>query len=234
MKASDVMTKNVITAHPNMSVREAAIIIAHEKISGLPVVSENGGVLGIFSEADLIHRMELGTDGQPARWSGYFAHPEAMAEKFTKAHGMKVHDVMSRPVVSVEAEAELADVADTLDDRGLKRLPVMRDGKLVGIITRRDLVRALTRAAITSPISKPHGAALRKAIEQKMNALSWLDTSYLNMTVLDGVVRVSGYVQSEQHRDALRVLIEGTPGVAVVETSLTVGLPTLNWDGAFA
>lgn len=233
MKASDVMTKNVITAHPNMSVREAAMLMENRKISGLPVVSEHGEVLGILSEADLIHRMELDTDDQPARWSGYFAHPEAMAEKFTKSHGTKAHDVMARPVVSVEAEADISDVANILDDRGLKRLPVMRDSKLVGIITRRDLVRALARTTISSPVTEPHGATLRAVIDQEMKALPWLDTSYLNMTVLDGVVRVRGYVQSEQHFDALRVLIEGTPGVVTVETSLTVGLPTLNWDGVF-
>ena len=234
MKASDVMTRNVVTVHPGMSVQAAAMLMANKGISGLPVVSKDGELLGILSESDLIHRVELGSDGKTRpRWSAYFAHPEEMAKKFTKAHGGKVHDVMSRPVVYVEADADLADVADTLDDRGLKRLPVMQDGGLVGIITRRDLVRALTRVDLVPPVSKPYGAVLRKAIEQEMRALPWLDTSYLSMTVLEGVVRVRGYVQSEEHREALKVLIEGTPGVVAVEMSLTVGLPTLNWDGTF-
>lgn len=234
MKASDVMSRDVITAQPGMTVKEAAELMAREKVSGLPVVSKDGELLGILSEADLIHRMELGTEGAPPpRWSGYFAHPEDMAKQFTKAHGHKVHDVMSRPVVSVEADADLADVANTLDDRGLKRLPVMQDGKLVGIVTRRDLVRALLRVSPEPSAATPRGAVLRKAIEQEMRALPWLDTSYLNMTVLDGVVRVRGFVQSQEHSEALRVLIEGAPGVTDVEMSLTLGLPTLNWDGTF-
>lgn len=235
MKARDIMTKNVITADPGISVRQAAMLMAEKNISGLPVVSKNGEVLGILSEADLIRRIELGTDNRPSRWPGFFAHSEQLAEKFTKARAKVVHDVMTRQVVSVDADADVSEVAATLDDRGLKRLPVMENDALVGIITRRDLVRALSRTDSPSAGGKPSGAALRKSIEQEMKALPWLDASYLNISVLDGVVRVRGYVQSKQHRDALRVLIEGIPGVEAVETSaLTIGLPTLNWDGTYA
>ena len=233
MKASDVMTKGVVTAHPDMTVQEVAMLMASKNVSGLPVVTRNGEVVGIVSESDLIRRVELGTDEQPAGLSRYFAHPEEWAERFTKSHGAKVHDVMSRPVVSVDANADLSDVANTLDHRGLKRVPVMQDGALVGIITRRDLVRALYQSRAMGAPSKHHGADLRKTIDAEMKKLPWLDTSYLNMTVLDDVVRVRGFVQSEQHEDALRVLIENVPGVEAVEMSLTVGLPTLNWDGTY-
>ena len=233
MKARDIMTKDVVTAHPGMSVKEAAKLMIQKGISGLPVVAKSGNVVGILSEADLMHRTELGEDGSRLTWADYFVHSQDMAERFTKAHASKVHDVMARPVVSIDADAELADVADTLEDRGVKRLPVMDGDTLVGIITRRDLVKAYSRSVTKSPASKSGGAALRSVIEQKMKALPWLDISYLNMSVLDGVVRVRGYAQSKKHEDALRVLIEETPGVVAVEMSVTAGLPALNWDGQF-
>ena len=234
MKAQDIMTRVVQTAAPDMTVVQAAMLMADRHISGLPVVARNGEILGIVSESDLLHREELGTDEQRTGWSAWFLKPEEMAEKFAKAHGKKVHDVMSRPVVSVEAETELADVAETLDRHHVKRAPVLRDGLLVGIIARSDIVRALSRARTSSPKPEQPGETLREAIGREMKALPWLDTSYLNMTVLDGVVRLRGYVQSEEHRHALRVLLEGLHGVvAVNDDNVTIGLPTLTWDGRF-
>mgnify|MGYP001818355052 CR=1 FL=1 len=235
MKAFDIMTEKVQTVTPDMSVLEAAALMAEKHISGLPVVSEHGEVIGIVSESDLIHRAEIGTDRQPTRWLGYFPKPEEMAEQFTKAHGHKVHDVMARPVVSVEADADITEVADTLDHYGYKRLPVMKAGTLVGIIARSDLVRALSHAEVSAAKAPRPTTPLRETIERSMKTLPWLDTSYLNMTVFDGVVRLRGYVQSEQHLEALKVLLEDVPDVVAVETQhVSVGLPSLNWDGVYS
>ena len=235
MKARDVMTRDVLTAYPDMTVQDAAAVMAEKHISGLPVVTKEGEVIGIISEGDLIHRAELGTGDEPANWSRYFTDPKRMAEAFAKAHGAKVRDVMTRPVHSVDVDADLHDVADALEAHRMKRVPVMSGGKLVGIIARSDLVRALSRAVVTSSPEPRQGGNLREVIEREMKALSWLDTSYLNMTVFDGVVRLRGFVQSNEHLDALRILLEGTSGVVAVETSnVSIGTPALNWDGEFA
>ena len=142
--------------------------------------------------------------------------------------------MMSRPVVSVESDADIGEVADTMDHYGYKRLPVMKDGSLVGIIARSDLVRALSRAEVSAAKAPRPSVPLRETIERAMKTLPWLDTSYLNMTVFDGVVRLRGYVQSKQHLDALKVLLEDVPGVVDVRTQLlSVGTPALNWDGNY-
>lgn len=232
MLASDIMTRDVATVPPDMPVQEIARLMTDKKISGVPVVSPAQGVLGMVSEADLLRRAELGTDPVPTRWSDIYAKPDVMAREFAKSHGTKAHSIMARPVVSVQHDAELQTVADTLDRHAIKRVPVMKDGKLIGIIARSDLVRAFgqTNASPGGCVHLSNGI-VHKAISDAMNDLAWLDTSYINMTVKDGVVRVSGFVQSKDHHDAVRILVEEMPGVERVETDLEVGMPTLSWDG---
>jgi predicted transcriptional regulator len=139
---------------------------------------------------------------------------------------------MARPVVSVAHDAELRAVADTLDQHEIKRVPVMKDGKLVGIIARSDLVRAFGRmSAPTQDSVHLSNGMVHKAITDAMHGKAWLDTSYMNITVNDGLVRVEGYVQSKDHQDAARILIEEIPGVERVEEELKIGMPTLSWDG---
>jgi CBS-domain-containing membrane protein len=232
MRANEIMTTNVATVPPDMSVRDLARFLAEHKISGAPVVSPNEGVLGMVSEGDLLHRFELDTEARPARWADGYARPDEMAREFVKSHGAKAHDIMARPVVSVDHDAPLDAVAGTLDQHGIKRVPVMRDGKLVGIISRSDLVRAFSQMhAGKGGAAELSSAMVLKAITDAMHGKSWLDTSYVNLTVHDGVVRVSGHVQSQDHKEAMRILIEEVPGVKSVEQDVEIGMPTLSWDG---
>lgn len=231
MKARDVMTEAVVSIGPNATVKRAAGVMAGHRISGLPVVTREGEIIGIISESDLLHRVELGTAEPPTRLTAYFADPEEMARAYAKAHGAKVHEVMSRPVVSVDADAELIEVADTFDRYKIKRVPVVSGGKVAGMITRSDLVRALSRAK--GAAAEPGGQAgtLHAAIMDKVRQQSWLDASYINWSVSGGRVRISGYVPSDEQRQALKVLIEEVPGVESVEDQLAIGIPELGWDG---
>jgi len=137
---------------------------------------------------------------------------------------------MGRPVISVDAEADLGEVADMLDFRKINRVPVMRGEQLVGIITRSYLVRAFSRADTSAVLTRANVEAIHQLIDQRLKALSWLDATYLNLTILDGVVHLSGYVQSKQHLDALKILIGETPGVVVTEPSVAIGTPVLGLD----
>jgi CBS domain-containing protein len=231
MKARDVMTKAVVKIGPDATVKRAAGVMAGHRISGLPVVTRDGEIIGIISESDLLHRVELGTAEPPARLTAYFADPEEMARAYAKAHGAKVHEVMSRPVVSVDEDAELIEVADTFDRYKIKRVPVVSRGKIAGMITRSDLVRALSRADGAAAGSSRTAGTLHAAIMDKVRQQSWLDASYVNWSVSGGRVRVSGYVPSDEQRQSLKVLIEEVPGVESVEDQLTIGLPELGWDG---
>jgi CBS domain-containing protein len=136
MKASEIMTKDVVTVRPDMSVKEIAGLMAQRRISGVPVVDGAGRLVGILSETDLLHRIEVGTERRRKWWLGALASADDLAREYAKSHGLKAADIMSTTVISVDAADELGQVADLLRRKRLKRVPVVRDGRLVGIITR--------------------------------------------------------------------------------------------------
>ena len=232
MKAQDVMTSDVAIARPEMRVKDIAAMMAARRISGLPVVSKDGDVLGMVSESDLLHRMEIGTADTETAPAQSQAASSDRASEFTKSHGRNVQDVMSRPVISVDKDCDLSHVAAVLDRNRIKRVPVVDGRKLIGIIARADLVRALSRADIRPSEVKLGSGIIQQTLIEAMRELPWLNSSYVNSSVKDGVVRLRGYVESDEHRDAIRILAEEIPGVERVETDLTVGLPQLNWDGS--
>ncbi len=227
MKAHEIMSGNVITASPTTPVRDVAALMTENRISGIPVVSDDGTVVGIISESDLLRRAELGTEPKRKWWLVFFSDPDAMAREYTKTHGLKAKDVMSRQVVSVAEDADLKEIADTLESRKVKRVPVLRDGKLVGIISRADLVRAFGKVEVARPVAPVDDDALQKLILSKMRAQDWLDGTYLNVAVRSGIVELRGFIATAEQRRALRVLIEGTSGVRQVDDQLTIGMPEM-------
>jgi len=225
MKAQDIMTRDVVTAGPDTPVRDIAAVMLEKRISGIPVLSADGGIIGMVSESDLLHRAEVGTERKHGWWFRAFADSDALAREYAKAHGLKAHEVMSRYVISVRDDADLRDVADILDSQRIKRVPVVRDGRLVGIITRSDLVRALRQAEIAGAAKKIDNAALHKTLRDRMRAQSWLNDSYINVTVNDGVVELWGFVVTADQHTALRALVEETDGVRRIEDKLSVAGP---------
>jgi CBS-domain-containing membrane protein len=199
--------------------------MAEKRISGIPVLTDDGKIVGILSESDLLHRAEMGTERKRKWWFRHFADPNTLAQDYAKAHGLKAHDVMSRYVVSVRDDAELRDVADILDRHRIKRVPVVREGRLVGIISRGDLVRALSQVQIAKATKKIDNAALHKVLQDRIKSQSWINDSHISLTVNDGVVEVWGLVASIDQRNALRALIEETDGVTQVKDELSVAGP---------
>ena len=229
MKASDVMTRDVVSVAPETTVREIAALMTARRISGVPVVETDGRLVGILSETDLLHRAETGTERQRKWWLGIFADADSLAREYAKSHGLKARDVMSTSVISVDAETELARVADILDRRNLKRLPVLSDGKLVGIITQGDLVRALAGTKSKPADAEIDDKSLSQDIDRRMRAAQWLHGNIVNVVVENGVVQLVGMVPSQDQRHALRILAEETPGVVRVEDRLvirTIGMST--------
>jgi len=225
MKAHEIMTRDVFTVSPSTPVRQVAALMTEKRISGVPVLSEDGTVVGIISESDLMRRAELGTEAPRKWWLSFFSDPDALARQYTKTHGLKASDVMSQPVLSIDEDADLEEIAGTFERRQVKRLPVLRDGKLVGIISRADLVRALSKAEVVRPTVDD--AMLEAKLLEKMRSQDWLDGTYLNVAVHDGVVQLNGFIGSAEQRRALRVLIESADGVHRIEDNLSIGLPTL-------
>ncbi len=226
MKAHAIMSRNVITATPAQPVREIAALMTEKRISGIPVVSADGKVVGIVSESDLLRRSEIGTEPTRKWWLNFFSDPDALARQYTKTHGLRAEDVMTRPVISVSEDADLSEIASTLERQKIKRLPVLRDGKLVGIISRADLVRALSQAAEAErpPVDDE---VLEKVLLEKMRAQDWLDGTFINLAVRNGVVELNGAIASAEQRRALRVLIEEMDGIHRINDQLVIGMPGL-------
>src|SRR5262245_29377985 len=225
MKAEDIMTREVGTVRPESSVREIAALMMEKNISGVTVVSDDGAIVGIVSEGDLLHRAEVGTERKHKWWFQFFADSDAAAREYAKAHGLLARDVMSRYVISVRDDADLRDVADILDSHRIKRVPVLHDGHLVGIISRRDLVRALSQVPVSNTSVKLDNSALHKTLRDRFKSQSWLNDAYINVAVNDGVVELWGLVVSADQHRALRTLVEETPGVRRVEDRLTMAGP---------
>jgi CBS domain-containing protein len=136
MKAREIMTWQVITVRPDTSVRDIAALMVEKHISGVPVVTDSGKLIGIVSQSDLLHRQEVGTERKHKWWFRIFGDASAAAREYVKAHGLTAHDIMSRYVVSVRDDAELREVADILDKSRIRRVPVVEGDRLVGIISR--------------------------------------------------------------------------------------------------
>jgi CBS domain-containing protein len=222
MKAKDVMVRDVATVTPATLVREAARLMVERRISGLPVVDGDGHVLGIVSEGDLLHRAETGTERRRSWWLQVVAGSEELAQDYIKSHAGRVGDVMTRRVVTVGEDTDLAQVATQMERRNVKRLPVVRDGRLVGIVSRADLVRAYLLSSAPLGPEPVTDADIRKRLDEILEREPWLGSALLNISVDGGAVDLGGCVPSEEERRALQVAVETVPGVKSVRNYVVV------------
>jgi CBS domain-containing protein len=222
MFAQDAMTMDVLTVGPDATVREIAGLLVRHRISAVPVVAADGEVVGIVSQTDLGHRSETGTEKRRKWWLDAFIDADTKAREYLKSHGRHARDVMTRPIVSVPRDASLSKVAEMLDTHRIRQVPVIEDGKLVGMISRSDLVRKLAEAAIAAPAATAGDDALQDAIWAEINARKWLQAAHINVTVKDGTVELWGAVESAEQRHALRVLVEAVGGVQTVVNNVGI------------
>jgi CBS domain-containing protein len=226
MRAMDVMTTNVITVGPNTSVQEVATLLSERGISGVPVVDAQDRVVGIVSEGDLLHRVETGTERRVQRrrswWLDRIGSDEDLARDYVKSHGRTVKDVMTREVISVTDTTELADIATLLETKMIKRVPVVRDGKLVGIVSRANLVRALAAAgAQMTTEAAGDDRTIRAKLLAELKGQEWVHAWAADIIVRDGVVHLwCSDDRPEEERQALRVAAENIPGVRGVEAHI--------------
>ena len=222
MRAMDVMTTDVITVDPEMTIQALATLLAERGISGAPVTDAAGKLVGVVSEGDLLHRAEIGTARRHrirrrSWWLDHFAADAA--RDYIKSHGRTVNDIMTRDVVTVTEDTDLGDVAALLEARRVKRVPVMQGDKIVGIISRANLVRALgaTRGA---PPRQAEGddRTIRSQLLAELDREEWARVWPEDVLVRDGVVHI--WVSSdepEEKKQALRIAAESVAGVHSVE-----------------
>src|ERR1700726_3019647 len=230
MRAMAVMTTNVITVSPDTSVQDVAKTLSERSISGVPVVDAQNRLVGIVSEGDLLHRVELGTDRRPDRrtgrrrswWLDTVGSDEELARAYVKSHGRTAKDVMTSEVTSVSETTELADIANLLETKRIKRVPVVKDGQLVGIVSRANLVRAL--AAAGSQLTTDTAVddrTIREKLLAELKGQEWVHTWAADIIVRDRIVHL--WVSDDrppEERQAMRVAAENIPGVQGVEEHL--------------
>ena len=222
MDAKDVMTPNVITVNEQTDVATIAKLLIERHISAVPVVDKQDKLIGIVSEGDLIRRPEEGTEAPKSWWLSFLTVPDDAARAYSKAHGQSAGDVMTRNVISVHDDTPVAEIAELLEKNRIKRVPVVRDGRPIGIVSRANLIQALAARPAQAPVVSGDDQALRQAVLSAMENEPWLGSSTINVTVDNGAVAIWGIAQSEEVRKAIGVAVKNVPGVKSVENHVGV------------
>lgn len=224
MLARDIMTKHVWTVSPEAGVEQVAKLLVERNVSAIVVVDDERRILGLVSEGDIMRRCETQTEPKRSRWRTMIAENDALARDYRRTHAVKAHSIMSRHVICVDEETSLGKIADIFERKGIKRVPVTRDGRLVGIVSRRDLVKAFAaKAAAVESDAPANDDWLRDELDKRIHGEPWADSLYLQTLVKDGTVDFYGFARSEEHGRALVALAEAIPGVKRVRSDLRIG-----------
>jgi len=226
MKASEIMTPDVISADPDATVLQAARYMLQHHISGLPVIDKTGALVGILSEGDFLRRRETHTDRRPSRWLEFLMGPGKLAAEYTHTHGSKVSEVMTTKMHTISEDTPLEKIVEMMERYRIKRVPVLRGKKVVGIVTRANLMHAMVSLARGEPNAATSDAAIRQELLSELKSEKWALASMINVVVRGGVVELWGMIVDDRQREALIVAAENVRGVKEVKDHLTWVEPT--------
>lgn len=221
MRAKDVMTSPAVTVGPDASVEEVAKLLLRRGISAVPVTEADGRLSGIVSEGDLMRRVESGTERVRSWWLRAFGDDDAAARDYAKSRGRRAADVMTREVVTVGEDATLPEIAALLERHRIKRVPVVRDARVVGIVSRANLLQGLASQPARAPALPPGDDALRKRVEEELRRAG-VDMIFVNVVAGGGGVHLWGAVRSTEQREAARIAAETAAGETPVTSHLSV------------
>jgi CBS domain-containing protein len=219
MRAHQIMTRPVITVSPDTTILEAANTMLRQHVSGLPVVDAAGELVGIVSEGDFIRRSEIGTQRRRGRWLKFLLGAGESATDYVHEYGRKVSDVMTMDPFTVADDATLEDIVTSMETNGVKRLPVMRGNRLVGIVSRANLLQAVASLAREIPGPTADDDHIRSRIISAIETNDWSPFG-LNVIVRDGIVHLSGVITEERSRQAAMVAAQNVAGVRKVHDHL--------------
>jgi CBS domain-containing protein len=221
MQARDLMVSPVVTVQPSASVKEVAKLLLEQGISAVPVVDDQGKLVGVVSEGDLLHRPEIGSERRRSWWLLGLTDEETLAAEYVKAHARKVADVMTRKVITAAPDASLHELATLMEANAIKRVPIVEDGRLVGIVSRANLVRALASAQPALEIELSDANIQGQLLAHLQNQ-AWARPWLLNIMVKNGVVDLWGVVRSDAERRAVRIAAESMDSVRAVNDNLVI------------
>lgn len=220
MQAEAIMTTPVVTIDPGASIADAAELMLARKIGCLPVVRDDGTVVGIISEGDFLRRQELGTQRVRPRWLEVVLGPGKIANDYVLANGRRIDEVMTRQVVSAPADASLVEIVGLMIENNIKNVPIVQAERLVGIVTRTDLLRALSRILPKSGATTADDESIRKKVVAELQSQAWSGGDLIGVSVDRGAVELSGAIFDERQRQAAVVAAENVAGVKAVKDSL--------------
>ena len=216
MIVSEVMTSNAISVQPKTMVGDAVRIMLANHLSGLPVLDEQGTLVGVVTEGDLLRRAEIGTEGGQAGWLKALLQPASVAADYVATHSRHVSGVMSHNPVFVTPGTSLAEAVQIMLRKRIKRLPVLEDNRLIGVVSRSDLLRALASKLVQAP-GKASDDEILKFIKTEIEKAKWAPKSGLRLAVKDAVVTLEGTIFSDEERKAVVTIAENAPGVKEVK-----------------
>jgi CBS domain-containing protein len=225
MRAHQIMTRQVVTIATDAGIADTASIMLDKHISGLPVVDADGKLVGIVSQGDFIRRAEIGTQRKRGRWLKFLVGPGKAASDFVHERGRKVGEIMTPEPYTVTEDATLEDIVELMERNNVKRLPVVRGDKLVGIVTRSNLLQAVAGLARDVPDPTADDDHIRNRIITSVEKADWAPFG-LGVIVLNGVVHLSGVITNERSRAATIVAAENVSGVTKVHDHLCWVEPT--------
>ena len=227
MNAGEVMSHNPIAVPAEAGLAEALRLMFDHHVSGLPVADGKTRLVGILTEGDLLRRSELGTAGQRSRWLDLLMSGR-LASEYVRTHTRRVSEIMTRDVVSVAEDTPLTEVVRLMERHRIKRVPVLRDGALIGIVSRADLLRAIQRLLVAEPKTAASDETIRRHVLDELARAPWAPHG-LTVDVANGVVTLDGVILDEQKRSALRVAAENVPGVKAVVDHIVWVEPVTGW-----
>jgi CBS domain-containing protein len=216
MRARDIMTTDPVTVPPETPLDAVAAVMAERHVSGLPVLDADGRLVGLVTDGDLMRRLSAKEDKPASFFAAILGANADQALAYARAHGRRVRDVMSTNLATVAEDATVEEVAHILESKRIRRVPVVRDGRLVGVVSRADLLRAVMAPIGSGAEEEASDPRIRRAIFAAMHDEPWISTRFVFPTVKDGVVTFHGFLGAEEALTALRVLAEGVPGVKQV------------------
>jgi CBS domain-containing protein len=219
MRAHQVMTRPVITVTPETTVLEAANTMLQKHVSGLPVVDAAGKLVGIVSEGDFLRRSEIGTGRKRGRFLKFILGPGNAATDFVQEHGRKVGEIMTPEPFTITEDTTLERIVALMEKNNVKRLPVTRGDKVVGIVSRSNLLQAVASLAREIPDPTADDDHIRNRVIDAIEKNDWCPFG-LSVIVRDGIVHLSGVITEERSRKAAIVAAETVTGVTKVHDHL--------------
>jgi CBS domain-containing protein len=221
MKVGDVMTRRVISVAPDGSIRDAVQLMLQNRISGLPVVDPAGHLVGMVTEGDFLRRSETGTQRKRPRWLEFITGSGSLAGEYVRTHGRRIDEVMTVDPVTISEDADLDQVVQLMEKHRIKRLPVVRDDRLIGIVSRANLLHALASLDREAPPPVLEDSAIRERVLAELDRQPWAPKNLIEVVVRNGVVDLWGVIVADNQREAATVVAENIPGVKAVRNHLS-------------